>query len=137
MFKVFKEIAVCSSVLVALLVSSVMVAGCSPSGEVKLEAKDSGRQIEIEKGQSLVITLASNPTTGYRWEVAELEESILRQVGEAEFQPQSDLVGAPGVEILRFETVKAGQTPLKLVYHRPWETDVDPLETFSIQVVVR
>ena len=125
------------AIMLSLLAALATAAGCRPS-EVKLGVEDSGREIELRKGQLLVITLEANPTTGYTWEVAEpLDEQILRPVGEVEFKPESDLVGAPGVQVLRFEAVKAGQTALKLVYHRPWEEGVEPLETFSLQVVVR
>jgi len=103
---------------------------------VKLTAADNGSEIELKKGQTLVITLEANPTTGYTWEIAELGEQVLRQVGEIEFKPESELIGAGGVQIIRFEVVNAGRATLKLVYHRPWETDVEPLRTFSIQVVV-
>jgi predicted secreted protein len=41
------------------------------------------------------------------------------------------------VEVFRFEAVEAGETLIELVYHRPWEEGVEPLETFSIQVIVR
>nr|HID14920.1 hypothetical protein [Anaerolineae bacterium] len=58
-------------------------------------------------------------------------------MGEPTFEPQSDLAGAPGTQTIRFEAVGTGQTTLRLVYHRPWEEDVEPEETFSIQVVVR
>jgi inhibitor of cysteine peptidase len=127
----------------------ILLAGCGLSREVKsgdkgmsidekvaLGTKDNGRQIELQPGQTLVVTLESNPTTGYCWEVAEGVESVLQQTGEAEFQPQSDLLGAPGVEILRFEATATGQATLTLVYHRPWEKGIDPLETFSVQVKV-
>lgn len=115
-----------------------LATGCRPPSEIKVEADDSGCEIELKKGQSLIITLEANPTTGYTWELAgPLDEQILRQVGEVEFTPESDLVGAPGVQILRFEAVSVGQTNLELVYHRPWEEGVEPLETFSLPVVVR
>jgi len=83
-----------------------------------------------------VISLEGNPTTGYTWEVAEMDGGVLRQVGESEFEPESDAIGSGGVQILRFEPVNNGQTDLELVYHRSWE-DKEPVETFSIQVVVR
>jgi predicted secreted protein len=99
------------------------------------EAND-GSEFELKKGQSLVITLEANPTTGYTWEVVEpVDEQVLRQVGEIEFESESDLIGASGVQIIRFGVVNAGRTNIKLVYHRPWETDVEPLKTFAIQVV--
>lgn len=124
-------------VIAALLAVLVLTAGCNPSKEVALGAKDSGRQIEVKKGEPLVITLEANPTTGYLWEVVESDQRILRQMGETEFQPESDKIGAPGLQTFRFEAQDKGDVTLELVYHRPWEKDVDPLETFSLQVTVR
>jgi inhibitor of cysteine peptidase len=120
-----------------LIVAVLMVYGPCPR-EVHLTAADNGREIDLKKGDVLVITLKGNPTTGYTWDVVEpLDAQILQQVGEIEFKPESDLLGAGGVQIIRFEIVNTGRTALKLVYHRPWEKDVEPLETFAIQVVAR
>ena len=126
-------------VLLTLLVALTLATACSPQQqEVKATIADDGREMQLKKGQTLVITLEGNPTTGYSWEVAEpLNEQVLRQVGEPEFKSESDALGAGGVQILRFEAVNAGKFTLKLVYHRPWEKDVEPLETYSIEVVVR
>ena len=85
----------------------------------------------------LVVSLEGNPTSGYTWDVAEMDEGVLRQVGETEFKPESGAIGSGGVQTLRFETVNSGQTTLKFVYHRSWEADEEPSETFTIQVVVR
>jgi inhibitor of cysteine peptidase len=108
--------------------------------EVNIDENDADSQVELEQGQILVVTLESNPSTGYSWEVVEIQESILEQMGEAEFKPsetgEPPLVGAGGWEIFRFKAISAGQTSLKLVYHRPWEEGVEPTKTFSIQVVV-
>jgi len=104
---------------------------------VTLDIGDVGKQIELRSGHNLDVSLKANPTTGYRWEVEELDDNVLREVGEPAFKPQSKLVGAPGVEILHFQAVGEGQTTLKLIYHRSWEKDVEPLETYSVQVVVR
>jgi C1A family cysteine protease len=109
-------------------------------GEIRLVAQDEGGQVELKEDQVLVISLESNPSTGYMWEVEEADGRILRQMGKIEFenQPISEsatrLLGAPVEQIMRFEAVAAGQSTLKLVYHRPWEKDVKPARTFSIQV---
>jgi len=109
--------------------------------EVDVDEKDADSQVELEQGQILVVTLESNPTTGYRWEQVESQESYLEQMGEAEFKPsqtgEPPLVGAGGWEIFRFKAISAGQMTLQLVYHRSWEEGVEPLKTFSLQVVVR
>ena len=125
--------------LLTLLIALTVATGCSPQQqEVKASIGDDGHEMQLKRGQTLVVTLEGNPTTGYSWEVAEpLDEQVLRQAGEPEFKAESDLVGAGGVQILRFEAVNAGRTTLKLAYRRSWEEGVEPLETYSIQVVVR
>lgn len=124
-----------------LILSALILSGCGPAKEVKLDAAANGRQVELQKGQTLVITLESNPSTGYRWEVVESDESILRQMGEPEFKVSDPREppppGAGGLEIWRFEATNAGQMALELVYHRPWEEGEEPLETFSLHVTVR
>jgi predicted secreted protein len=128
--------------ILALTLSSSALSNSSaqeppPPGEVRLTAEDDGRQVELSEGQALVINLESNPSTGHRWEVEDVaerqEERVLRQLGESEFQPGSNLLGAPGMQIIRFEAVRAGQTTLRLLYRRPWE-NIDPVRTFSVEV---
>ncbi len=123
--------------LVLTVVALIGVPGAFASSEINLDFGDNGSTIEVNKGQILVISLESNPSTGSTWEVTELDTHILRQIGEPEFQPGSNVPGAPGMQIFRFEAVNTGQTPLKLIYHRPFEPNVPPLKTFSIQVIVR
>ena len=108
--------------------------------EVVLTATDGGSQVNLSAGQVLVVTLESNPTTGYGWEVSEVDGDVLAQIGEAEFQQAptegEELVGAGGAETLRFATAK-GETTLTLAYRRSWEKDVEPVETFTVEVVVQ
>jgi len=123
---------------VVLLLIVIIAAGCGPTGEVRLDMADNSRQIEVEVSQILAISLESNPTTGFGWELVELEDPILQLMGEAEFQPSEskEVVGAGGTENFRFKAVSAGQTTLTLVYRRSWEEGVEPLETFRINVIV-
>jgi inhibitor of cysteine peptidase len=130
MLKVFRIILMSGLLLTAL-------SACGATNEVKLDAGDDGSQVELKAGQTLVVSLEGNPTTGYTWEAAELDEQVLQQVGETEFKPESGAIGAGGVQTLSFETTNSGQTTLNLVYRRPWEADMEPAETFSVQVVVR
>ena len=118
----------------------LLLAGCNESAQTRLYAEDDGGQAEVELGQTVEVALRSNPTTGYRWEMVEPGDGVLVQEGEAEVQQEAkdrQLVGAGGVEILRFKAQAVGQTTLELVYRRPWEEDEKPVETFSLQVTVR
>lgn len=140
-------------IAVSLMAILVLAAGCASSDSVPtdadadrggeqaiiLDAEDNGSQVELNQGQVLEVTLASNPTTGYSWEVSEVDEAVLSQMGEAEFRESpkegEQMVGVGGTETFRFASA-TGETTLTLVYHRPWEKDVEPLETFTVQVVV-
>ncbi len=108
-----------------------------PAESVEVTEADHNGQIELERGQILVVKLESNPSTGYRWELADQNESILEQLGEAQFksvaadEPQ---IGAGGWEIFRFRAVSEGQMTLLILYHRSW--DVEPSKTFLLQVTV-
>ena len=127
--------------IVLLLAVLILAISCCTSKEVKVVASVNGSLVELKKGQTLVITLESNPTTGYQWEVIENEESVLQQKGKAEFKssntgnPPSS--GKSGTETFRFYAQSPGNGNLKLVYHRPWEKEVEPLKTFTIKVKVR
>jgi inhibitor of cysteine peptidase len=119
------------------LVLAIALAACTSAADaIILHAEDAGKTVELAIDQELVIELEGNPSTGYSWEVGALDSAVLAPVGEAEFTPESDLVGAGGIMVLRFQAVAAGESELSLVYHRPWEEDVEPLETFTITVIV-
>jgi inhibitor of cysteine peptidase len=131
------------AVAVLLVVLTLAASACGSSraggsaGEISLGDQDDGAQVDLQKGQVLVITLESNPSTGYSWATQGVEGRILAQVGEAEFQAKSSLVGASGAEVLRFKAAGTGQTTLELAYRRPWEQGVAPEKRFTLQVVVK
>jgi inhibitor of cysteine peptidase len=123
-----------------------------PPTEIRLGARDHSRTIQLHEGEELVISLEANPSTGYAWQVdrgplAAQSQSILVQTGEsfdgARAQGSTDVepsammplvLGAPEIQILRFQAAQAGQTRLRLVYHRTWEGDVPPANEFSVSV---
>jgi len=127
----------CRNAIALLLAVLALAVSCGPFTETKLDINDNGSQVEIERGQVLAITLESNASTGYTWEVIELDDSILQQIGEPEFRMRGDRPGDPNDMTIRFEAVNTGRMTLKLLYHRRWEKEEAPQETFSIEVVVR
>jgi inhibitor of cysteine peptidase len=102
---------------------------------VYLEKKHDGDIVKLAPGDALIITLKSNPTTGYSWNVVDIDFSILKP-GKTEFRPISNLLGAPGKEILYFTALSDGEIKLVLGYRRPWEKGVKPLNTFYVIVKV-
>ncbi len=87
------------------------------------------RDIEITHPGSLIVSLGSNPTTGFRWDeevgIAMLlkGELIIEQVSHQYVEPQEGgepLVGAPGKDVWVFDSKATGTTTLKFTYSRPW-----------------
>ncbi len=108
------------------------------SADVNLDASFNGEELSILRGQVVVVTLASNPSTGFTWSVEEVDSSILRQMGLPEYQAgASGLVGAEGVQIFRFQSLSSGATDLKLIYSRPFEEGEEPADRFEMRIEVR
>ncbi len=121
------------------LLTGLLLAGCQ-AGEIKAGLTENGDTIELQTGQVLVISLDSNPTTGYSWTVIHVDPAILAQQGEPEYQQtpsQETLVGAGGTETYRFKAVGTGQTILTLGYWRSFEPDVAPINTYTLQVNIQ
>jgi len=116
----------------------VCLVGCqSVGGQLKLTEEDSGKTIEVKAGDTFVVSLKGNITTGYDWSIANLDERFLQQQGEADYESDSDLIGAGGTATYTFKALSAGQTTLKLIYSRPFEPDNPPEKTFEINVVIK
>lgn len=110
---------------------------CTSQGErATLSKADHGRQVRVRPGQEIILRLEGNPTTGFSWEVAEIDSATLVQHKEVEFAPQSNLIGAPGTFTFRFKALQRGATTLRLVYRRPWEKAA-PADTFSVHIEVK
>ena len=100
--------------------------------EIYVSDADNDGSVDLNTGDVLVVELPANLTTGYRWEVGQVNNNLLRPVADIEFQASSSRVGAPGTQTLRFDAVASGNAILRLVYRRPWES-VPPLQSFMIE----
>ena len=117
----------------ALLSSACSTTG-GKSGGSFTEA-DSGKTFETSPGATLDIQLKGNYTTGYSWNVAVCDNAVIQPAGAKYVPSQPQLAGSGGVQHYTFNVVGKGQTTLKITYHRPWEKDVPPAQTFALQVV--
>ena len=114
-------------------------ASLSGSGnDVNVDASYSGKQVELAVGQSLVVTLDSNASTGYSWNLAQIsDDTVLSNTGNEYISPQTTLVvGAGGKEEWTFKALKKGTSTISMGYSRPWES-TPPAETFDLTVVVK
>jgi inhibitor of cysteine peptidase len=116
-------------VVMSFFIIMALFSGCGTHGTSLTDA-DNGKQITLKSGEVITLTLESNPTTGYSWQVIEINNATLTQVGEVEYKSDGrNIPGAGGTETFHFEAIGAGETMLELGYMRPWES-VQPLEIF-------
>jgi inhibitor of cysteine peptidase len=112
----------------------ILVAACGgDDGVVSIDEGDAGSMVEVPATGTLELRLEANPTTGYEWVV--LQAGVV-QLASQSHKPDSDATGSGGVTTLVFEPTVSGSGPLTLGYLRPWEEGVDPLETYTVMVVV-
>lgn len=139
-----------SIILILLFMVALLIIGCSNQEKIEIKDvnnrtdkiieikdEDNGSKINLKKSQKLKIILESNLSTGYSWEIEDFNKEVLKQEGEIEYKTESDLIGSEGIQIIEFESVKKGETEVKLVYHRPWEKDVKPNKVYTVKIEVR
>ena len=111
--------------------------GKTPRLIITLTRADSGKTIALHTNDSLVIRLAENPTTGYRWAIDMSEMQIIALQADASEADPSGAVGGSGQRVFRFKAIRAGSDTLHLKYWRGWEGAGSIIERFSVTVQVR
>lgn len=108
------------------------------TGTIQVTAKENGKVLTATVGTLVRITLESNPSTGYNWELRDFEygavifnssDLVARQSGNV-------LMGAPGNTIIVLQAVEPGTQQITAVYRRPWEAPDQVAATFSFQLEV-
>jgi predicted secreted protein len=126
--------------------AAIVLGACSPvrpdqaTGSLVLTVNDSGRAVSIGVGQELVVRLAANPTTGYRWLLVASNESVVEVQGDSVFVQDtapSGAVGVGGVEIWRFRETHTGHQALSFEYRRTWEDPSSPVQAVTYSITVR
>ncbi len=114
---------------------SLSALGCGRGGMVQVDKNANNTETALAVGQTLEVSLAENPTTGFRWELKAAGEPACAPRGDTFDAPASG-VGKSGTHHWRFEAVGKGTGNIELAYRRSWEQDKPPAETFKLTVRV-
>ena len=123
--------------LITALLSVLLISGMSASS-LTLTEKDADKEVTMNRGDLLTVSLPANPTTGYSWGVLMTPEGLLSEK-ESRYQSSDqmgNLMGSGGVTIWRFRAVKSGSTQLSFSYVRPWEKGIAPARVLKWSVLV-
>jgi predicted secreted protein len=100
---------------------------------------DPDKPITIPSGSVFVITLDSNRTAGYEWQISKpFDKYAFESIGVEYVNSAGGLVGAGGKENWTFRALgsRNGKLPIVFKYVRPWEKDVEPVRVITFTVTI-
>ncbi|MFQ6070366.1 MAG: protease inhibitor I42 family protein [Candidatus Aminicenantales bacterium] len=112
---------------------------------VKVEESLNGKEVEVSRGGTVVIRLESNPTTGFKWELAKISDENIVQLLDHKFIPPRKkakkgkgwMTGVPGKEVWKFKALKKGVCRVHLDYSRPWEGGEKGVKKYVLTIKVK
>ncbi|MFJ4142373.1 protease inhibitor I42 family protein [Pseudomonas sp. NPDC089734] len=119
--------------------SLVLLTACAqtPKNIVSVDAQ-SDCPLTLKSGQTLMLTLPSNPTTGFRWQVQNPAQNVLRSLGPEVYNnsQSTEMVGSGGQSVWRYKATDTGTGRLMLIYQQPWAPEVPPEQAFECEITV-
>jgi len=101
---------------------------------------DSGRTVEVNPGERIVVRLGANRGTGYAWSLLTSGSNALTRLASAEFTPDAEVAGKAGgggTESWYFQASRSGQQELRFEYRRSWEVNVPAAKSTNYSIKVR
>lgn len=93
--------------------------------------------MRVPVNKIITITLESNPTTGFSWQLVKISDKmVLEFVNKEYIAVKQNLAGSTGIEKWSFKTLKKGHALIQLEYKRPWEKDVPAAKKEEFDVFV-
>jgi inhibitor of cysteine peptidase len=108
---------------------------------LSLTDADNEKTVTVTKGQSLLVKLSANPTTGYKWSVSSTDRTFGYPAYDRYLAASSNgPVGSGGIQRFTWKTNSplnmVGSHTVKLEYKRPWEMNIAPAKTFTFTVKI-
>ncbi len=98
---------------------------------------DRGKTVTLKAGQSLILRLNENPTTGYRWMIPVFDAQLI-QLTDDRFEPtvtaNKPIMGAGGQRILVLQANRPGTIHLNLENKQSWNLNSPSAESFALTV---
>ncbi|MBI5608117.1 MAG: protease inhibitor I42 family protein [Deltaproteobacteria bacterium] len=102
-----------------------------------LTEADNGSTAAVVEGQSVLVALASNPTTGYDWAVTSVDKSL--GYPTTKYVKSGSATGSGGTTKLTWKTptggLAVGKHKVTLGYRRSWEAK--DIKTFSFTIDIK
>jgi inhibitor of cysteine peptidase len=120
--------------VVAVVVALMLMAGVAASAPGPFTMADSGSMVAIKKGETFMVVLPENPSTGYSWNMTVSDG--LKVMDDRYIPPAQQVPGRGGQHEWTIKAVKPGQQKVRGIYMRPWEPIYYNETTFRLDVEV-
>ena len=125
-----------TAVAILGLAAAALAIGCGGK-QVSLGPKDNGTTVNAGKGDTIVLKLDENPTTGYRWT---LSFSSGLKVTSDKYKQQAGtqtMVGAGGTHTWYIDVTGSGPQTITGAYARSWEPASKAAGHFTVTLQVQ
>jgi len=112
----------------------------SAGRSLQLRQMDDGSTVQAQMGDTIVVELDANPSTGFTWEAPTAAEDGVLKLKSSDFLSPAELnagqrvVGQGGTMRIVYQVAATGKATMELVYRRPWEKDVPPAKTYRVTI---
>jgi len=101
--------------------------------------ENNGEEYYLFRGEPFRLILPENPTTGYMWMVAEPTSENIVLVRQ-EYFPRNfgfPIMGGGGFRNMIFETIEKGRVELVIRLRRPWESEEEFVDLFTLSFEIK
>ena len=126
-----QPLAFCTAIVVSVL-------SCTAAQKPLMINKESdGKIIIVNRTRPFTIALPGNASTGFAWHIRDLDTTKLIKNGPGSFVGRDTVPGTSGTFFLGFLPRKKGVSTITLTYHRDFEIDVPPADSFRVTIRVK
>jgi len=104
--------------------------------EITVTQNDRGGFFEAFPSDVVLIRLEENPSTGYRWEIDEVDTSVLDPTDTDYSMSGEAGIGGGGERTFAFTARSSGTTTVRLQLRQEWDPE-NPSDDFEATVTVR
>jgi inhibitor of cysteine peptidase len=120
------------TLLFILLLVCGLISTTALAAQSTYTGSDNGKTITVKTGDTFIVKLDENPTTGYSWNLtAGTGLTVIRD----QYTPNSTgLVGSGGYHTWTIKAVNNGTYKISGIYKRPWEPATNSDRRFTLTV---
>ena len=141
----------CLAVLAIAAIAVVLLGGCGEETttggtDEALEATEAAplvivadsryKSFQVGRSDIILIRLGENPTTGYQWEFASSDESVVVLEASEYAAEAQGLVGSGGMRTFTARAQGPGTATMELKLRRNWEAEDAAIARFAVTIQV-